>query len=69
MGGVQRLYIGNIMTGDHDLVVSYTGKAPAGGEYTRSGKYRVNKDVGPKFVEIKIAGPESTEQDIQFRDW
>jgi len=69
MGGVHRLYLGNIKTGDHDLVVSYTGKAPAGGEYKRSGSYRVNKDVGPKFVEIKIAGPESTEQDIKFRDW
>ena len=69
MGGVQRLYIGNIKTGEHELVVSYTGKAPAGGEYKRSGSYRVTKDVGPKFVEIKIAGPESTEQDIQFRDW
>ena len=68
-GGVQRLYIGNIKTGEHDLVVSYTGKAPAGGEYRRSGSYRVKKDVGPRFVEIKIAGPETIEQDIQFRDW
>jgi len=68
-GGVQRLYLGNIKTGDHDLVVSYSGKAPAGGEYNRSGSYSVSKDVGPKFVEIKIAGPESTEQDIKFRDW
>jgi len=68
-GGVQRLYLGNIRTGDHELVVSYSGKAPAGGEYKRSGSYRVKKDVGPKFVEIKIAGPESTEQDIKFRDW
>jgi len=68
-GGVQRLYLGNIKTGEHDLVVSYSGKAPAGGEYKRSGSYRVSKDVGPKFVEIKIAGPESTEQDIKFRDW
>lgn len=69
MGGVQRLYLGNIKTGEHELVVSYSGKAPAGGEYKRSGTYRVNKGVGPKFVEIKIAGPESTEQDVQFRDW
>jgi hypothetical protein len=68
-GGVQRLYLGNIITGEHDLVVSYSGKAPAGGEYKRSGSYRINKDVGPKFVEIKIAGPETTEQDIKFRDW
>ena len=69
MGGVQRLYTGNIKTGEHDVVVSYTGKAPAGGEYKRSGSYRITKDIGPKFVEIKISGPESTEQDIQFRDW
>ncbi len=69
MGGVQRLYTGNIKTGEHDVVISYTGKAPAGGEYKRSGSYRITKDIGPKFVEIKISGPESTEQDIQFRDW
>lgn len=69
MGGVQRLYTGNINTGEHELVVSYIGKAPAGGEYKRSGTYRISKDVGPKFVEIKISGPESTEQDLQFRDW
>ena len=69
LGGVQRLYLGNITSGEHELVVSYRGKAPAGGEYSRSGSYRVTKDVGPKFVEIKIAGPESTEQDITFRDW
>jgi hypothetical protein len=69
MGGVQRVYLGNIKTGEHELVVSYNGKSPTGGEYQRSGTYRVTKGVGPKFVEIKIAGPESTEQDIQFRDW
>ena len=69
MGGVQRLYSGNIKTGEHNLVVSYIGKAPAGGEYKRSASYKVVKDVGPKFVEIRIAGPDSTEQDINFRDW
>ncbi len=68
-GGVQRLYTGNIRTGEHRLVVSYTGKAPAGGEYSRSASYKVVKQAGPKFVEIIIAGPDSTEQDIQFRDW
>jgi hypothetical protein len=68
-GGVQRLYTGNIKTGDHALVVSYIGKAPAGGEYKRSASYTVVKEVGPKFVEIKIAGPDSVEQDIKFRDW
>lgn len=68
-GGVQRLYTGNIKTGEHELVVSFIGKAPAGGEYRRSASYKVIKEAGPKFVEIRIAGPDSTEQDIRFRDW
>jgi len=68
-GGVQRLYTGNIKTGDHKLVVSFIGKAPAGGEYKRSASYTVVKDVGPKFVEIKISGSDAAEQDAKFRDW
>ena len=67
-GGVQKLYMGNIKTGDHDLVVSFIGKAPAGGDYKRSASYKLNKSVGPKFVEIKIAGP-SDDQGIHFQDW
>jgi hypothetical protein len=29
----------------------------------------VVKEVGPKFVEIKIAGPDVIDKDIKFRDW
>ena len=68
-GGVQKIYTGNIKTGDHNLVVSYVGKAPAGGEFRRSANYTLNKDVGPKFVEVKIAGPNASEQEIRFKDW
>ena len=68
-GGVQRLFIGNVKTGEHALVVSYIGKSPAGGEFKRSASYTVVKDVGPRFVEIKIAGPDAVAQDVQFRDW
>ncbi len=68
-GGVQRIYTGNIKTGDHDLVVSFIGKASAGGDYQRSASYKVNKAVGPKFVEIQIADPDSDNQDIRFKDW
>jgi hypothetical protein len=68
-GGVQKIYTGNIKTGEHSLVVSYIGKAAAGSEYKRSASYKVVKEVGPKFVEIKIAGPDVIEKDIKFRDW
>ena len=67
-GGVQRIYTGNIKTGDHNLVVSFVGKAPAGGEYRRSASHTLSKKVGPSFVEIIISGP-SGDQDIRFKDW
>lgn len=68
-GGVQKIYVGNIKTGDHELVVSFAGKAPAGGDLQRSASYKLNKDVGPKFVEVKIAGSANDAQEIQFKDW
>jgi hypothetical protein len=67
-GGVQRIYTGNIKTGDHDMVVSFVGKAPAGGEYRRSANYTVTKEVGPRFVQVIISGPDGA-QDIRFKDW
>ena len=68
-GGVQKIYVGNIKTGDHDLVVSFAGKAPVGGDLQRSASYKLNKDVGPKFVEVKVAGSAGDTQEIQFKDW
>ena len=67
-GGVQRIYTGNVKTGEHNLVISFVGKAPAGGEYKRSANYTLTKEVGPKFVEVIIAGP-GGDQDIRFKDW
>ena len=68
-GGVQKIYTGNIKTGDHKLVVSYAAKAAGGGELKRSASYILKKGVGPKFVEIKIGAEDAGEQGIEFKDW
>jgi hypothetical protein len=68
-GGVQRVYTGNVKTGDHELVVSIVGQAPAGGEFRRSASYTLTKDVGPKFVQVIISGPGGGDQEIRFKDW
>lgn len=68
-GGVQKIYTGNIKTGDHKLVISYTAKASSGGEMKRSASYTLKKGVGPKFVEIKIGGPDAGDQGLEFKDW
>ena len=68
-GGVQRIYTGNIKTGDHDLVASFIGRSKSGNEYQRSEKFTVNKAVGPKFVEIQITGSNASDQTVTFKDW
>ena len=69
LGGVQRIYTGNIKTGDHTLVASFIGRSKSGNEYQRSENFVVSKTVGPKFVEIKIGGSSSSDQNISFQDW
>jgi len=68
-GGVQRIYTGNIKTGDHKLVASFIGRSKSGNEYQRSENFIVTKAVGPKFVEIQVSGSTSSDQTISFKDW
>lgn len=68
-GGVQKIYTGNIRTGEHTLIVSYSAKSSTGGEMKRSSQYTLKKSVGPKFVEIRIGGPDAGEEGILFKDW
>jgi hypothetical protein len=62
-GGVQRIYTGNIRTGEHDLQVSVSGKHAGGFDFRNTENFKVNKDVGPKIVEISLAA-----QSITFKD-
>jgi hypothetical protein len=62
-GGVQRIYTGNIRSGGHDLQVSVIGKSSGGADFRKTERFKVNKDVGPKIVEISMAA-----QSISLKD-
>jgi len=68
-GGVQRIYTGNIKTGDHKMVASFIGRAKSSDEYQRSSSYTVIKAIGPKFVEIQVTGDSASDQTVSFKDW
>ncbi len=68
-GGVQRIYTGNIKTGEHNLVASFIGRSRSDNEYQRSESFVVTKAVGPKFVEIQISGESSSDKTVSFKDW
>jgi hypothetical protein len=66
-GGVQRIYTGNIKSGEHDLLVLLTGKTAGGSDLRAKESFKIKKDVGPKMVEIHLAG--SGAQTITLKDW
>jgi hypothetical protein len=69
-GGVQRLHMGNLKAGEHELIAIYTGKGPNGRDYRRGATHVIKKGLGPKFVELKIVDNHSSEQpDFSIREW
>lgn len=62
-GGVQRMYTGNVRSGEHDLQVQVLGKTEGGADVKKSGSFKVAKDVGPKIVQISLAAKDITLND------
>ena len=58
-GGVQRIYVGNVATGDHKLNVLVDGKLKSGGDFNRADHFTFRKEVKPKLVELTVAGPDA----------
>ena len=53
-GGVQRLYVGNLRTGKHEIVAFFTGKGPHNRDYKRATTVKFDKGVAPKYIELQI---------------
>lgn len=53
-GGVQRLYVGNLKAGSHELVAFFTGKGPHDRDYKRGATIRFDKSTEPKYIELQI---------------
>jgi len=69
-GGVQRLYIGNLPSGEHEIVAVFTGVGPNGRDYRRGKTIVVNKTTEPQFVEFTIEDDASKEQpEFNARVW
>lgn len=68
-GSVQRLYTGNIATGQHDIEVSLSGKLENGKDYSRTERFAFSKDVGPKLIGFTLAGPDSGKPAIDLGEW
>jgi hypothetical protein len=63
-GGVQRLYTGNIASGQHQLEMTVNGKLANGEDYSRSQVVAVTKEIKPKLVSLTVSG-----DSISAKDW
>ncbi len=68
-GGVQRIYVGNVTTGDHQLELLVDGKLEGGADFSRTEHLAFRKDVKPKLVGLTLAGPNSGNAPIALGEW
>jgi len=53
-GGVQRVYLGDLKAGSHEIVAFFTGKGPHDRDYKRATTIRFDKSTEPKYIELQI---------------
>src|SRR3989442_7453051 len=58
-GGVQRIYVGNVSTGDHKVEVVVDGKLEGGADFSRTERFTFRKEVKPKMVGLTLGAPGS----------
>jgi len=69
-GGVQRLYVGNLKAGQHELLALFNGKGPHDRDYRRAANIRFEKGVGAKYLELKITDHQRAQQpEFEIKDW
>jgi hypothetical protein len=69
-GGVQRVYVGNLRAGEHELVAVFTGEGTYEREYRRGASLSFEKGIGPKYIELTITDREASLQpEFVVREW
>ena len=53
-GGVQRVYLGNLKSGAHEIVAFFSGGGPHARDYKRGATIKFDKGTGAGYVELRI---------------
>jgi hypothetical protein len=68
-GGVQRLYLGNVKAGQHEISAFFTGRGPQQ-DYKRGAKLVVDKNQNPLVLELKIVDSAAQMQpEFNIKEW
>ncbi len=69
-GGVQRLYIGNVKSGEHELIATFRGPGPNNREYRRGTTVKFKKGSAAKFMELRIVdATKKLQPEFVVKEW
>jgi len=69
-GGVQRVYMGNLRAGPHEITAFFTGQGPHERDYKRATTLKFEKGSEPQYIELRIKdamGKLQPEFDVKVR--
>ncbi len=69
-GGIQRIYVGNVKSGEHEISAFFTGKGPQGRDYKRAAKLSFEKTSEPALLELRIVDSTQKLQPVfDIKEW
>jgi hypothetical protein len=69
-GGVHRVHMANLKTGNHEVVAVFTGQGPHNRDYRRGATLTVDKGIGAKYLELEITDRVTKQQpEFEIREW
>jgi len=69
-GGVHRVHMANLKTGDHELIAIFTGEGPHVRDYRRGATLTFDKGIGAKYLELEITDRVKKQQpEFVIREW
>lgn len=69
-GGVHRVHMANLKTGDHELIAIFTGKGPHVRDYRRGATMSFDKGIGAKYLELEITDRVKKQQpEFIIKEW
>jgi hypothetical protein len=69
-GGVHRVHMANLKTGEHELVAIFTGKGPHIRDYRRGATLNFKKGIGAKYVELEVTDRVKKQQpEFVIKEW
>lgn len=69
-GGVHRVHMANLKTGDHELIATFTGAGPHSRDYRRGATLTFDKGIGAKYIELEITDRVKKQQpEFVIKEW